>query len=131
MDRPQAIEGNILSKIGLIALAGLALLVIGDSYAADKIVLTCSGAPSGTIETPIPSLSLIIDLNLFWVMGSIGSFFISKITENRVDFKAVRNGDIVLGSVDRYSGSAVITTRRNEEVVSTYNLTCKRANPLF
>jgi hypothetical protein len=131
VDRPQAIEGNILSKIGLIALAALALLVIGDSYAADKIVLTCSGAPSGTIETPIPSLSLIIDLNLFRVMGSIGSFFISKITENRVDFKAVRNGDIVLGSVDRYSGSAVITTRRNEEVVSTYNLTCKRANPLF
>jgi hypothetical protein len=120
-----------LSKIGLIAVAALALLVIGDSYAADKIVLACSGTLSGTTETPIPSLSLIIDLNLFRVMGSIGSFFISKITENRVDFKAVRNGDIVLGSVDRYSGSAVITTRSNQEAVSTYNLTCKRANPLF
>jgi ethanolamine utilization microcompartment shell protein EutS len=106
-------------------------LVIGDSYAADKIALNCSGTLSGTVETPIPSLSLLIDLNLFRVTGSIGPFFISKITENRVDFKAVRNGDIVLGTVDRYSGSAVITTRRNEEMVSTYNLTCKSANPLF
>jgi hypothetical protein len=32
---------------------------------------------------------------------------------------------------DRYSGSAIVTGWRNKEVVANYNLTCKRAEPLF
>jgi hypothetical protein len=35
------------------------------------------------------------------------------------------------GGVDRFSGDAIVTVQRNNEIVTDYKLTCKGANPLF
>ena len=79
----------------------------------------------------IPFAAIAADVDETARRGEIPEEYAVRVAEKKAMAVAAGNGDIVLGSVDRYSGSAVITTRRNEEVVSTYNLTCKRANPLF
>jgi hypothetical protein len=134
VDRPQAIEGNILSKIGLIALATV-LILTGLSYAAGKIALTCSGTivSAGTKE-PAPNLSLVIDLDRGIVtLGSIGELSIVKRTENSVSFKgSSEDGQTVWqGDVDRFSGLTVVSVWRNKQILLHYQLICRRPEPLF
>ena len=134
MDRPQAIEGNILSKIGLIALATV-LILTGLSYAADTIALTCSGTiVSGGTKEPAPNQSLVVDLDRGIVtIGSIGELSIVKRTENSVSFKgSSEDGQTVWqGDVDRFSGLTVVSVWRNKEILLHYQLICRRPEPLF
>jgi hypothetical protein len=46
-------------------------------------------------------------------------------------FRNDHRADALLAGFDRYSGSAIVTGWRNKEVIANYNLTCKRAEPLF
>jgi hypothetical protein len=120
-------------------IAGMALIAVmmmtGASYAADKIVLTCSGTTwvkGQTVQVPLPSQSLVIDPNQGTVTGTFGVLSISKSTESKISLEGIaKNGNPVFGSIDRYSGFTVVSTWRNKEMVGTYNLTCKPATPLF
>jgi hypothetical protein len=82
---------------------------------------------------PLPPQSLIIDLEQGTVTSPFGDFSITKRSDNKVVFEAYSEdgGTKFSGGLERYSGSAIVTGWRNKEVVSNYNLTCRRADPLF
>jgi hypothetical protein len=130
------VRGDILSKLGLIALAtALAPQLTGVSgYAADKITLTCSGTmwvKGLTEEGQAPNPSFVIDLDEGIVTSSLGEFAITELTPSRISFKAKHGKTAWSGGVDRFSGDAIVTVQRNNEIVTDYKLTCKGANPLF
>ena len=101
--------GNILSKIGSIALTSVLTLLSGvASDAANTVALTCSEivVSAGTKE-PALNQSLIVDLDRGIVtIGSIGELPIVKVTETSVSFKGnLMDGQTVWkGDVDRFSG---------------------------
>ncbi len=81
---------------------------------------------------PTPNQSLVIDFAHGTVSGMFGAISISKTTENKISLEGIaKNGGAVSGSIDRYSGFTVISTSQGNEIVATYNLTCKPATPLF
>ena len=86
------VRGDILSKLGLIALAtALAPLTGVSGYAADKITLTCSGTmwvKGLTEEGQAPNPSFVIDLDEGIVTSSLGEFAITELTPSRISFKA-------------------------------------------
>ena len=129
------VRGDILSKLGLIALAtALAPLTGVSDYAADKITLTCSGTmwvKGLTEEGQAPNPSFVIDLDEGIVTSSLGEFAITELTPSRISFKAKHGKTAWSGGVDRFSGDAIVTVQRNNEIVTDYKLTCKGANPLF
>jgi hypothetical protein len=123
----------ILSFAAILSLVGLAC-------AADKIALTCSGTlRSKSTQPPMAELrvsseTIIIDLDQGLVTTStLGSFSVTKATDSKIDFEgATQDGETrTYGGVDRYSGVTILTSYRGKEILMTYNLTCKRANPLF
>ena len=123
-----------MSKTGPLALPALALFA-GVACAGDQIALICSGTmvASGTKDTA-PNQSLVIDLDRGIVaIGSIGKLSITKRTENSVSFegKSEDGQTVWRGDVDRFSGLAVVSVWRNQEVLVNYNLTCRRPEPLF
>ena len=124
-----------MSKFGLIALVTVLTLLTGLSYAADKIALTCSGTMvSAGAKEPAPNQSLVIDLDRGIVkFGSIGELAIVKRTETSVYFNGnSEDGQTVWqGDIDRFSGLAVVSVRRNKEIVRHYQLSCRRPEPLF
>jgi hypothetical protein len=122
----------------------LSLLTVGSANAAEKITLACSGTlflPSANpAHMTVPDQLIVIDLGRSIVTSSIGEYKgrsfgelrILETTENRISFKGVdENGDNVVGGVNRYSGSTGLATWHNDQMVQSYQLTCKPANPLF
>jgi hypothetical protein len=82
---------------------------------------------------PVPNQSFIVDLEKGSVASNLGNFSITKLTEDRVDFR-VDSGQVgvfTVGEVNRLTGAATVTSWRNEKAVLKYNLACKRSNPLF
>ena len=103
-------------------------------YAADNITLTCSGTmwvKGLTKEGQAPNPSFVIDLDEGIVTSSLGEFAITELTPSRISFKAKHGETAWYGGVDRFSGNAIVTVQRNDEIVTDYKLTCKEANPLF
>ena len=123
-----------MSKIGLIAFAA-AIALTGVSYAGEQVTLACSGTAwiKGNSRGDATGLSVVIDLDRGVVAWSgFGDFPITKNTDNSVGFKSGgTNGITTEGSVDRYSGHAVILSLRGNDVVSSFSLDCKPAKPLF
>ena len=87
--------------------------VAGMSYAADKIA------------------SFVIDLDDGIVTSSLGEFAITELTPSRISFKAKHGETAWYGGLDRFSGYAIVTVQRGNEIVIDYKLTCKPAKPLF
>jgi hypothetical protein len=88
---------------------------------------------AGTKDTA-PNQSLVIDLDRGIVtIGSVGKLSITKRSENSVSFEGkTEDGKTVWrGDIDRFSGLAVVSVWRNQEVLVNYNLTCRRPEPLF
>ena len=117
-------------------LLSLAFLTVhaGMAFAASKISLSCSGTlatkESQFEDMPISNQSLIIDFDEGTVKGSLGSFSISKVSENSVAFRA--NDPTISGYVDRVTGSAsVVAWLDKTHVAYHYQLTCRTATPLF
>ena len=123
----------------------VALLITGASYAADKIVLVCSGTSSiaGTlVKNPMTDpMTLIIDLDRRIVTNSWVGFqesAITEVTESEINFQGAKpEFGTWKGAIDRYSGSAwlslhsVLRDQNNFQLTQVYNLTCKPAQPLF
>jgi hypothetical protein len=106
----------------------ITLLLSGIGYAADKVVLTCSGISWAKGQTaaqlPLPSHSLVVDSDNSIVTGIFGQLSISKSSESEISLEGVdKEGDLVHGSIDRYTGSTVVSTYRNKEIVGIYNRT--------
>ena len=124
-----------MSKFGLIALVTVLTLLSGVSYAADKIALTCSGTMvSAGIKKPAPNQSLVVDLDRGIVtIESIGELSIVTRTESSVSFKGrSEDGQTAWqGDIDRFSGLAVVSVWRNDEILLHYQLSCRRPEPLF
>jgi hypothetical protein len=137
-----------MSKIGLITLPALAL-VAGVACAADEIVFTCSGgmsAPDSPDQRRFHNESIVIDLSRGRVTGTIlgdaervtgsgfGEVSIVRRTEKHLSFKGVaENGDIIVGIISapgafilghHERGGTIITLLHNDELASTYRLTC-------
>ena len=110
-----------MSKVGQLALLLPALaLVTNDAFGADRIALTCSGTVSSKgNEKPVPSLTLVIDLNQSKVSGALGQFSITESTESTIWFRGADGG----GMIDRRSGLANV----NEPfgTPKNYQLTCR------
>jgi hypothetical protein len=77
---------------GFLSLTALLVLFPGIACAANKITLNCSGTvadPEKFKVTPAPAESFVIDLDKGDVATSLlGSFSITKRTEDRIDFRA-------------------------------------------
>ena len=124
------------SKVHLSLSVAAALTLLSPVSAAERIVLSCSGTmfvPGQFGVAPVPDQSFIIDLDKGSVSSSLGDFSITKVTEDRVDFRANSGqvGVFTEGGVNRLTGAATVTSWRNEKAVLNYNLACKRTNPLF
>jgi hypothetical protein len=130
-------RGKWFSKIAPIAVATALMLLNGVSYAADKIILACSvtvtvnPGPRG----PASPMSLVIDLDQQTVTTNLVDFSITKPTDNSVEFEKRRSQDSFLekmGRLDRISGSAdVWDWSGGMGAQYQYQLTCKRAKPVF
>jgi len=139
-DRPRTVDrfqarGAILSKTGLLGLTTVLTLLTGLGYAADKIALTCSGTMvSAGVKKPAPNQSLVVDLDRGIVtIESIGELSIVTRTESSVSFKGrSEDGQTAWqGDIDRFSGVAVVSVWRNNEMLLHYQLSCRRPEPLF
>jgi len=89
---------------------------------------------SGTRKEPAPSQSLVVNMDEGVItLGSIGKLSIIKRTENSVSFKGIsEDGETEWqGDLDRFSGLAIVSVRRNKEILRHYQLTCRRPEPLF
>ena len=125
--------------------AGLTLVTDITGYAADsegsasqerisKITLNCSGTvwiKGLTKEGQASNPSFVIDLDEGMVTSSLGEFAITELTPSRIAFMAKHGETAWYGGVDRFSGDAVVTVQRNDEIVTDYKLACKSAKPLF
>jgi hypothetical protein len=129
------VREHILTSFRPIALAiALGLLTGVTGYAADKITLNCSGTVSVkgvTREGQAPNPSFVIDLDDGIITSSLGEFAITELTPSRISFKAKHGDTAWYGAVDRFSGDAIVTVQRSNEVVTDYKLGCKGAQPLF
>ena len=126
--------GDTLSKLRVITLPITLTLVGLTGYAAEKINLTCSGTvwmKGLAKERPTPNPFFVIDLDEGIVTSSLGEFAITELTPSRISFKAKHGETAWYGGVDRFSGDAIVTVQRSNEVVTDYKLACKGANPLF
>ena len=133
---PPSSEGQVLSKLELIPLAtALASLLTGvTGHAANEIALTCSGtvwAKGLPREGQAPNPSFVIDLDEGIVRSSLGEFAVTELTPSRISFKAKHGETAWYGGLDRFSGYAIVTVQRGNEIVIDYKLTCKPAKPLF
>ena len=104
-------RGKWFSKIAPIAVATALKLLNGVSYAAEKIILACSGTVTVNAgpRGPASPMSLVIDLDQQTVTTNLGDFSITKLTDNSVEFEKRRSQDSFLekmGRLDRISGSA-------------------------
>ena len=147
--------------IALLFLPALAPLLIGVSYAADKIALNCSGTGKSnvgakTAEWQVPHKSFLVDLDRMTVTmtpesivfgrpgsgkaATIRDFSITKVTESEIEFRDSpeqkieeydRNLITTRGGIDRISGHAYVNASQGMDVLLFYDLTCKRTNPLF
>ena len=84
-----------------------------------------------TREGKAPNPSFVIDLDDGIVTSSLGEFAITELTPSRISFKAKHGDTAWYGGVDRFSGDAIVTVQRSNEVITDYKLACKKANPLF
>jgi hypothetical protein len=124
-------RGKWFSKIAPIAVATALMLLNGVSYAADKIILACSVNPGP--RGPASPMSLVIDLDQQTVTTNLVDFSITKPTDNSVEFEKRRSQDSFLekmGRLDRISGSADVWDWSGG-MGAQYQLTCKRAKPVF
>ena len=128
-------KDDFLSKIGsVLSLAAVLAALPGLGSANEKITLTCSGTvwvEGLPKEGRVPNPSFVIDLDEGIVTSSLGEFAITELTPSRISFKAKHGETGWFGGVDRFSGDAIVTVQRNDEIVTDYKLTCKSANPLF
>jgi hypothetical protein len=110
-----------MSKVGqLVFLLPALALVSNDAWGADRIALTCSGTVSASgHEKPIPSLTIVVDLNQNKVTGALGQFSITESTESTIWFRGADGG----GMIDRRSGLANVNEPFGTPKV--YQLTCK------
>ena len=124
-------------RLRFLSLTALLVLFPGIASAADKITLNCSGTvadPEKFEVTPAPAESFVIDLDKGAVSTSLlGSFSITKRTEDRIDFKAESGqpGEFTVGSVSRVTGVATVVAWRDDEMLWNYSFKCKRADRLF
>jgi hypothetical protein len=143
-EQERLIEEWSSCAIGLMAFA--TLLLSGTSYAADKIVLTCSGTESifhnGRNDDDLATnTSLVIDLDKGVVSGLYGcsdpscSFTITEVTETIIKFKAEDEGggEVKMhhGEVNRITGELDVIQYINEDASATYSGTCKPASAFF
>ena len=122
---------------GFLSLTALLVLFPGIACSANKITLNCSGTvadPEKFKVTPAPAESFVIDLDKGDVATSLlGSFSITKRTEDRIDFRAESGqpGEFTVGSISRLTGVATVVAWRDDEMLWNYSFKCKRADPLF
>ena len=83
------------------------------------------------LKVQAPNPSFVIDLDDGIVTSSLGEFAITELTPSRISFKAKHGDTAWYGGVDRFSGYAIVTVQRRNEIVTDYKLTCKPAKPLF
>jgi hypothetical protein len=131
----------VVTLIVLAIVAALVDLVLlpGLVSAAEKITLACSGTLTSKstrppwAEFPVPSQSIVVDLERGLVMSSFGHFSITEASENSIKFRADFDepGKFTVGGIDRVAGSAIVTGYKNNEPVSSYNLNCRRTAPMF
>jgi hypothetical protein len=142
-----------MAKIGLIAFA-IALLLTRASYAADKIVLVGSGTATyywkGVSTDRAGPDGLVIDLDRGIVTWGDVAIPIVKTSGNFIEFESKEKTEALdshtyWGTMDRVTGVVGISERWiressepddpemkfpvTEEI--SYNLTCKRTNPVF
>ena len=120
-----------LSFAVLVSLAGIAC-------AANKIALSCTGTiaskETAFEQAPISPVSLLVDLDLGTVTGSLGTFTILKVSETSIAFRGAESSGVrrIVGGVDRVSGSAGLTAWLDDtHILYNYQLNWRRANPLF
>jgi hypothetical protein len=114
-------DGELVFKAGPLAILLPALaLASTDAGGTDRISLTCSGTVSSNgHETPLPSLTITIDLNQHKVTGALGQFSVTESTESTIWFRGAGGG----GMFDRKSGLVNVTEAFGTP--KTYQLTCK------
>jgi hypothetical protein len=118
----------------VLSLATVLALLPGLSSANEKIALNCSGTvwvKGLPKEGQAPNPSFVIDLDEGIVTSSLGEFAITELTPSRISFKAKHGETAWFGGVDRFSGDAIVTVQRNDEIVTEYKLACKGRNSLF
>jgi hypothetical protein len=129
-------RGNILSKIGPIALATALILLGGLGYAADKITLACSTADLDLKfpefgKKPGSPLSMVIDLDRGVVSMPAGEAAITKVTEHTIGFDGKHEKFAWSGSIDRISGAGFMMVSVNGQPQFSTELACKPAKALF
>jgi hypothetical protein len=104
------------------------LVLAGTSYAADRIVLSCSVisfSEEEGLRTPSGTQSVVIDLAQRLVAMDLGTFAIIEATENGISFedRAWR------GQIDRATWAGLITPRVHVPGNGKLELSCKQATP--
>jgi hypothetical protein len=123
----------------------MALLSAGAGYAGEKINLVCYGTAS---DDPLSSKvskygpdGLIVDLDANTVTWGSDSFPIKENKGSLISFEGGSREDrapgATTGTIDRITGVASISQHwvygqyGERSAESTYDLTCKRTNPVF
>ena len=114
-----------MSKIGLLVfVVTLTFPLSVDSYATDKLTLTCSGMQwDGSFpikKETVPPQSVIIDLDKGIVTMPLGDSDLSEITENYMTFAGVSDDRkrSWKGRIDRVSGAGYVTITFGSEISS-------------
>ena len=103
-------------------------LLTGPAYAADKIVLLCSGTQ--TLEDRVPrritGQTLTMDLQHKTVTGFLGDLAIIGVSQTYISLRGRGEDSNLVGFIRRNSGGAILASPKRD-----YELTCKPAKPLF
>ena len=103
-------------------------LLTGPAYAADKIVLLCSGTQ--TLEDRVPrritGQTLTMDLQHKTVTGFLGDLAIIGVSQTYISLRGRGDDSDLVGFIRRNSGGAILASPKRD-----YELTCKPAKPLF
>jgi hypothetical protein len=123
-------------------ISACALLLSTSSGLADPLTFRCEGKlwalERGVFGQEVTK-SLIVDMAEGSVSGSIGSFSITKVEKDQIDFSAPlfeggKKTGMWMGWFDRITGELDLHAWRDPRgaaVFIVYNLTCAPARPLF
>jgi hypothetical protein len=133
---PAGFVGLALVPTVSYAVMALALLA-GIAHAADKITFSCSGTRTSSRAPLEPQHqgpeSIVIDLDRGIVMWGSDTFPIVRNAGNTIAFEAREGDTTTKGSIDLALGTLFATEEYAAigRIQLTFELACKRPNPLF
>ena len=133
---PAGFVGLALVPTVSYAVTALALLA-GIAHAADKITFSCSGTRTSSRAPLEPQHqgpeSIVIDLDRGIVMWGSDTFPIVRNAGNTIAFESREGDTTTKGSIDLALGTLFATEEYAAigRIQLTFELACKRPNPLF